>query len=282
MTRADELIEAGRRRLLQGAERFSRRGDERIQAEELLAFANGGRIGRTIDARVARRYEALLERRASGEPVAYIRGFEEFLGMELRVKPGAFIPRQSTEFLAQQAIARLPRGRAPLVADLATGIGAVAMAIARRRMDATVYATDISTAALAQGRANARRLGIGNVRFATGSMYEPLPARLRGAFDVITSHPPYIAPHEVADLPDELTRFEPIHTLTDRSHDGLGLVRVLADPTWLCPGGWLCVEIATDLARAVRSILTRAGFREVRSTHGIHRETRVLLARRPR
>jgi release factor glutamine methyltransferase len=278
--RADELIERGRKRLLQSADRFSRRGDERIQAEELLEFAAGGRIPRTVDARTERRYLGLLERRASGEPVAYIRGFEEFLGMKLAVKPGAFIPRQSTEFLATQAIRLIARRKAPVVADLATGLGAVAMAVAKKRPDATVYGTDISASALAQARANAKRLGLSNVRFLKGSMYEPLPASARGEIDVITSHPPYIATHELEDLPSELIDHEPIDTLTDNSDDGLGLVRVLIDGDWLKPGGWMCIEVARDLARPVRSLLSRGGYREIKSTHGVHRDTRVLIGKR--
>lgn len=280
MTQADELIERGRERLLQSADNFSRRGDERIQAEELLEFAAGGKLPRRVDARTETRYLALLERRASGEPVAYIRGFEDFLGMKLAVKPGAFIPRQSTEFLATQAIAKVARRRAPVVADLATGVGAVAMAIAKRRPDATVYGTDISAPALAQARANAKRLGLTNVRFLKGSMYDPLPASARGTLDAITSHPPYVAIHELQDLPRELIDHEPIHTLTDDSSDGLGLVRVLIDDDWLRDGGWMCIEVAVDLARPVRSLLSGAGYRDLRSTHGIHRETRVLIGRR--
>lgn len=278
--RAEQLIELGRKRLLKNTDRFSRVGDERLQAEELLEFAVGGPLNGEVSAGAQRKYEALLERRASGEPVAYIRGFEEFLGLRMTVGPGAFIPRQSTEYLAEQTIACIRRRKKPLVADLATGIGAVALAIGDARPDATVYATDISTKAMGFGKRNAKTLGISNVTFLKGSMYDPLPKALRGKFDAIASHPPYIATHELEGLPAELIDHEPIDTLTDNSDDGLGLVRVLIAGDWLKPGGWMCIEVARDLARPVRTMLTRGGYSEVRSTHGIHADTRVLRARR--
>lgn len=284
MTTTEELIEAGRKRLLRDVERFNRRGDEREQVRELLEHAAGQELDDDdeIDARTRRAFERLLERRASGEPVGYIRGYEPFRGMRLAVRRGAFIPRETTEFLASQVIRRI-RGRTdPVAADLATGVGAVALAAAREVPDATVYGTDISRTALTLARANARANAVTNVRFLAGSMFDPLPRRLRGGLDLITSHPPYVAGHELRDLPAELVDFEPVESLTDRSRDGLGLVRLLVAEgrRWLKPGGWMCIEIASDHARALRSMLSRAGYRDARSTRGPRPYTRVLVARR--
>lgn len=284
MTRAEELIEAAHERLRRHVDRFSRYGDERAQARELLEYAAGGELDDDdeIDPRTRVAFEGLVERRAKGEPVPYIRGYEVFLGMRLAVEPGVFIPRETTEFLARQAIRRL-RGRTdPVAADLATGVGAVAIAIARHVPNARVYGADISRSAVTMARANARSNGVGNVTFVAGSMFEPLPKRLRGSVDVIASHPPYVATRELRDLPAEVIDFEPVQTLTDSSRDGLGFVRalVLDARAWLKPGGWLCVEIASDLTRTLRSMLSGAGYREIKSTRARRLDTRVVVGRR--
>lgn len=283
MTRAKTLIEAGRRRLVREKDRLNRTGDEAIQAHELLEHAAGSEVDEddVLDPATVRRYEAFLDRRVRGEPVPYIRGFEEFRGLRLKVRPGVFIPRQSTEFLAEQAVRRMRRRPSPVAADLACGVGAVAIVMAREVPSATVYGTDISADAMSVARANARATKTNNVSFLRGSLFDPLPRRLRGQIDVVASHPPYIPAHELRDLPVEMIDFEPVHTLTDSSDDGLGLVRILVAQgrEWIKPGGWLCIEIAPDMARALRTILTRAGYSEVQSTRDTP-HTRVLVARR--
>ncbi|MFY9587067.1 MAG: HemK/PrmC family methyltransferase [Actinomycetota bacterium] len=283
MPTADQLIESGRKHLLNHVDKFSRVGDERDQATELLAYAAGREItdGIEVDPRTAQRYERFLERRSTGEPVPYIRGFETFSGLKLAVKPGVFIPRDSTQFLAKQAVARLRGRKNPVGADLATGVGAVALAMADAVPSARVYGTDLAPLAVRLARANARANRLPNARFVTGSMFDPLPRALRGGIDVIASHPPYVATDELDDLPAEIG-FEPTMTITDSSSDGLGLVRLLIDEgrEWLKRDGWMCIEIAPDLARPVRTMLSRAGYRNVKSTRGIHEYSRVLVAKR--
>lgn len=283
MPTAEQLIESGRKKLRQHIEKFSRVGDERDQAAELLAYAAGREIDETVevDPRTMRRYERYLDRRATGEPVPYIRGFETFSGLTLAVKPGVFIPRDTTRFLSYQAVTRLRGRKAPIGADIATGVGAVALEMARDVPSATVYGTDLSPLAVKLARQNARKNGLSNAHFSVGSMFDPLPASIRGAVDVIASHPPYVASGEVGDLPAE-TMFEPTLTLTDSSPDGLSLVRVLINEgrDWLKPNGWLLIEIAPDLARTVRTMLGRAGYRDVRSTRGVHEWSRVVVAKR--
>ncbi|MGH2795434.1 MAG: N5-glutamine methyltransferase family protein, partial [Actinomycetota bacterium] len=170
----------------------------------------------------------------------------------------------------------------PVAVDIATGVGAVAIAIGREVGRAEVYGTDISPVALRLARANARRYRLDNVRFLSGSGFEPIPEKLRGSVDVITSHPPYVPTHEIPELPVELLNYEPVESLTDSSADGLGFIRMLVRDSrdWLKPDGWLLLEVGPDVARPVRTLLVRAGYEMVRSTHGISPYSRVVVARR--
>jgi len=262
------------------------KGRERIEAEDLLAFVMGGEEPDPRD-RIPEReraeFEELLARRASGEPIPLIKGFTEFRGLELEVRPGVFIPRDSTEFLAEQAIRRLRKRKAPVHVDLATGLGTVAISVAHEVPSSTVYGTDVSAEATTLARRNARRLGV-SAHFVTGDLFAKLPRRLAGTVDVITMHPPYVAKDEIADLPEEIKDWEPAHTLTDQSDDGLGLVRrtVAEAPPWLRPRGWLLMETDPDRARDVKKVFDEGGFREVQSTKGGDlKVTRVIVGRRP-
>ena len=227
-----------------------------------------------------RRFDGLVERRLTGEPVNYITGHFRFFGLDLLVRPGVFSPRASSEHMVELATARLRRRRGRRVAvDVATGAGAIALAMASEAPTSEVWGVDISAEAARLGRLNARRLHLDNARFATGDMLAALPRSLRGEVQVFTIHPPYVARAEVRTLPVEIRRFEPRHTLTDGSEDGLGLVRRLAAdaPSWLRPGGYVLVEIAPYLARAAATVLRRAGFGDVRSHRDSLGVTRVVV-----
>jgi release factor glutamine methyltransferase len=264
-------------------------GLARWDAEVLLAHvldvdvdSDGDLAFNAVSASQRRRFESLVERRLTGEPVNYITGRFRFCGLDLLVRPGVFSPRSSSEFMVELAVSRLRRRRGRRVAvDLATGAGAVALAVASQTRGSEVWGADISPEAARLGRANARRLDLDNVRFVAGDMLAALPRALRGAVDVITIHPPYVARGEVRTLPVEIRRFEPRHTLTDGSEDGLGLVRRLADDAgaWLRPGGFVLVEIAPYLARAGAAVLRRGGLREVRSHRDTLGVTRVVVGR---
>jgi release factor glutamine methyltransferase len=256
---------------------------DQIEAEELLTWVMGHEEPSARDeipAAAAHRFERFVARRATGEPVPYILGESEFRGLWLDAKAGVFVPRDSTEFLAEQAIRRLRRRGDPVAIDLACGSGAVALAIANEVPGADVTGTDLAPDAIKLGRRNARKLGL-EARFVVGDLFSGLPARLHGIVDVITVHPPYVAEDELEHLPDEIKNFEPVHTLTDHSDDGLGFVERMADEAWdwLCKGGWVCVEIAPDRARSVGSILRSEGFEDVRSTKGGMGVTRVVVGR---
>jgi release factor glutamine methyltransferase len=257
---------------------------EVIEAEDLLMHAmDVDEIDAEADVPPARlrRFDEMIARRATGEPTQFIKGYAEFRGLRLIAKPGVFVPRDSTEFLAEQAVRRLRRRSHAIAVDLATGGGTVALAVVNETRNVEVFGTDVSADAVKIARSNAKRLGL-RATFVTGDLFAALPSRIRGAVDVITLHPPYVARSELKDLPEEIRRFEPAHTLTDRSIDGLGLVERTAAESgeWLRRGGWLLIEISPDRARAVATRMRRNGFVDVRSTMGGElKVTRVVVGR---
>lgn len=280
---AGALLDDARRTLRADAHRFARVGDEREQALELLEHVLGRRPrpAEPVPARERARFLRLVDRRASGEPIPHIIGWEQFRGLRLPVRPGAFVPRTTTEFLVEQAVRRLHGRRRPAVVDVATGIGPVALAVASEVRHARVFGTDISGRAVARARANARRFGLRNVKFLRSDLLSALPRNLRGRVDVVTCHPPYVSSHEFDDLVDEVRAFEPPEAVLSGG-SGIGLVRPLAQEShdWLRSGGWLLIEIGEYRARSVRSLMERAGYRAVRSTIGPLGYTHVVVGRR--
>jgi release factor glutamine methyltransferase len=255
---------------------------ERIEAEELLSHLIGPdwTARDEIPTAIARSFRRLIARRATGEPVPYIKGYAEFRGLRLIARAGVFVPRDSTEFLAEQAIRRLRRRRGAIHVDLATGSGPVALAVAHEVPGAEVHGADLHPGPIRAARENARRLGL-TVRFHRGDLLDALPRSLAGRIDVITFHPPYVGRKEVRTLPAEVLGFEPLESLTDHSPLGMGLIERAAHEAWgwLRPGGWLLVEVSPDRSRRVATVLRRAGYAEVRSTKGGIAVTRVLTAR---
>jgi release factor glutamine methyltransferase len=279
-----ELVDRAEERLLKSrALDHWQPGRERIDAEDLMSHVLGPRWkpDDEVPPAKARRFQQLVERHYRGEPIPYIVGYMEFRGMKLTAKAGVFVPRESTEFLASQAIRRLSRRRRPVAVDVATGSGPVALAVANEVKGADVHGTDLSAEAVALAQANARRLGI-RAHFHQGDLFAALPRRLAGAVDAITLHPPYVGKREIRDLPLEVLRFEPLDSLTDHSPKGLGLIgRVaLEAPLWLKPGGWVLIEVSPDRARSVATVMRRAGYADVRSTKGGLEVTRVIAGRR--
>lgn len=282
-TARDVLRDAVRRLKASPAIEHPHAGKERYDAEELLKLI----LGRDPDEReevapsAVGRFRRLVSRRESGVPLAYLTGRTTFRDLTLEVRPGAFIPRESSEFLAEQAIRRLRGRRGPLHLDLATGIGPVALAVASALPRAKVLGVDLAHRPVEQARRNAVRLGIRNAAFRRGDLFAPVPRRLRGLVDVITLHPPYVGHREMRELPDEIRGFEPEESLTDHSPKGLGLLGRAASeaPEWLREGGWLLVEVSPDRSRAVARVLREAGFRDVRSTKGGVEVSRVVAGR---
>ena len=286
-TAADLIAAATRAIETSTATAIWRRAAARDDAEELLELAlrrraRRGDLEAPPPAPVRRRFDALVGRRVAGEPMAMIRGHVDFGGLDLVVRRATFAPRVSSEFLATEAIRRLRGRQAPVAVDLATGTGPVALLVAARVAAAEVWGVDLDPAPIAVAGLNRRRLGLLNAHFRAGDLFDPLPARLRGRVDAITMHPPYVPSGEIGSLPDELL-YEPVVSLTDRSVDGLGLVRRLAaeGPDWLRPGGWALVEVSPDLSRGVAASLRRGGFTQVRSRRGPTGVTSVVAGRLP-
>ena len=243
-------------------------GLARIDAQMLLLHAldrpDAGRawlLAHDTDALpldVQARFGALCQRRAAGEPVAYLTGHKEFYGLALQVDARVLDPRPDTETLVDWALEVLAPVPTPRLLDLGTGSGAIALALQHQRPDAQVLAVDASADALVVAQTNAQRLGLA-VQFAHGNWLDGVPGR----FDAIVSNPPYIAaadPHLAA-----LTH-EPLQALASGA-DGLDdLRRIIAQaPAHLLPGGWLLLEHGWDQAPAVHALLLAAGFVQVQS-----------------
>ncbi len=229
-----------------------------------------------VDAAASRRFDALVARRVAGEPVAYLTGQRGFWQFDLQVTPATLIPRPETELLVELALDRLPGDRAWRVADLGTGSGAIALALAYERPNAQVVATDASVAALDVARGNADALKLSRVEFRAGSWFEPLNGE---RFDLIASNPPYIADDDV-HLDNGDLRHEPRSALASGA-DGLDAIRVIAAgaTAHLQPGGWLLVEHGWEQGEAVRALLRAAGLLEVKTARDLENRDRVTLGR---
>ncbi len=206
-------------------------------------------------------FDDLVARRVRGEPVAYLTGTRGFHALELRITPDVLIPRPETELLVELALQRISIDAEIRVADLGTGSGAVALAIARERPNARVLATDASQAALNVARDNAQRLGLRNVEFARSDWCAALSdAR---DFDLIVSNPPYIAEDDPHLAQGDL-RFEPRAALASGA-DGLDAIRtIIRDaPRHLRKGGWLLFEHGYDQGEVVCALLSANGYAQV-------------------
>jgi release factor glutamine methyltransferase len=252
-------------------------GVERLAAQLLVARVLGRPRSWVIAhddaalADTAPALSALLKRRASGEPLAYLLGEREFHGLTLRVTPDVLVPRADTETLVDWAVELLADRSAPRVIDLGTGSGAIALAVKHACPHADVHASDVSEAALAVARGNGRALGLA-VQWHRGSWWQAVPD---GCFELALSNPPYVAP---GDPHLAALHHEPVLALTPTGDRGDGLAdiqRVVAGSSArLHTGGWLLVEHGAEQADAARALLQQSGFSLV--------QTRPDLAGRPR
>lgn len=256
----------------EGAARLARVADNpRIEAEILLAAAlarprsylAANPASQVLDCEATDRYEAYITRRALGEPAAYILGEKEFWSLPLTVTPAVLIPRPDTELVVERALVHLPPGADSEVLDLATGSGAIALALASERPACRLTGTDISADAIAIATRNARRLGVDRVRFLEGTWYEPVADR---QYDLIASNPPYVA-NDDPRVERAVQRFEP-HAALYSGPTGLEALSEIIKGALqhLKPGGWLVLEHGDTQGAPVRSLLSLAGFESV-STH---------------
>jgi release factor glutamine methyltransferase len=224
----------------------------------------------------------MLERRLRGEPLQYVLGRWGFRVLDLQVDNRVLIPRPETEALTQMALEECRRLDARLAVDLGTGSGAIALALAVEWTGIEVWATDISSDALAVAETNLAALGrIGEaVRLAQGSWYDALPAELGGAVDVIVSNPPYVAEFEVEDLPDEVRAWEPLDALVSGPTGLEAIERIVAEARlWLAQPGSLVVEIAPHQAAEAGAMARAAGFGSAAVWPDLTGRDRILLAR---
>ncbi len=254
-----ELLKQARSRL---------NGQEAAQEAEYLMEAQCG-ISRShqfihpdeeLSERQCQQFDSALKRRIAGEPLAYVTGTRGFWDMELQVTPDVLIPRPDTECLVEQALQRIPIDSCWQVADMGTGSGAIALALAHERPQCEIIATDLSMAALVIAKKNARIQATKNICFAAGSWFQPIKNRL---FEMIVCNPPYIPvddPHlKQGDLPAE-----PEHALIS-GVDGLDAIRQIISDSMLHmkPGGYLLLEHGYDQAGAVIELLQHAGYKKI-------------------
>jgi release factor glutamine methyltransferase len=225
-------------------------------------------------------FEDCMRRRLAGEPVAYITGRRGFWTFDLQVNPHVLIPRPETEVLVELALTYLRRDAEDIacatewIADLGTGSGAIALALASERPDARVVAVDLSTSALEVARANAREAGLGNIAFISGNWCDALPAQ---SFTLIVSNPPYVDRADPHLLRGDL-RFEPLGALV-ADDQGMADIKTICQQArlFLKPGGMLMLEHGYNQAAAVRSVLEHYHYRGIKSCYDLAGHERVTL-----
>lgn len=274
-----------------GAGRLEKAGvtGPRLDAEVLLAHAWGldrtGVLVRAVEqvpAEAEEAYLKMIEKRAAGEPVAYLVGEREFMSLSFYVNDMVLIPRPETELLVETALdylRGLPREKA-VVADVGTGSGAIAVSLAYYHPDLRVFALDVSNPALEVAEANARRHGVADrVTCLCGGLLGPLLEReIRG--DLLTANLPYIPSGEIPSLPREVRR-EPVLAL-DGGHDGLELYRRLLPQAqaFLKPGGLILCEVGPGQAGVLAELMAEGGWQEIGIRRDLLGEERLVTGKR--
>jgi release factor glutamine methyltransferase len=277
------LLERGARRLRISAAAQGPGATPDLDAELLLVHILGTSRARlrshpeeAASAAQSKRYTELIERRATGEPLAYVIGRRDFWSLRLTVTPAVLVPRPETELLVERALA-LRHEEFGRVVDLGTGSGAIALTLASERPGWQIAATDVSEEALAIARSNAESLDLKRVQFFQGSWFEPLVGR---TFDLIVSNPPYVAEDDPA-MHDPALRHEPRGALTPGG-DGMASLRAIiaVAPDYLERDGWLLLEHGSDQAAEVTRELVARGLRHVRSHRDLAGHERMTEAQR--
>ena len=276
-----------RQMLKLATEQLSHSSTPGLDAELWLAHAmklsRSGVLARLSDPlqeNVQPEFMELLDRRAQGEPVAYLLGSKGFWTLDLQVSPDVLIPRPETELLVETCLSLLPASLGDLqVADLGTGSGAIALSLAAERPQWQLTATDISAGALTLAKSNAEHHKLSNVSFRLGAWCEALPPGQR--YHAIVSNPPYIAPDDPHLQGDGLP-FEPMSALA-AAEQGLADIReiVAQSPAYLLPGGWLLIEHGLQQGPAVQALMRAQNFDCIVTATDLAGLDRLTYGRRP-
>lgn len=259
----------------------------RLNAEILLSHVTGrdrvdlyARPEAGVTLREILLFRDLVRRRGFREPLQHILGRWGFRRLDLLVDSRALIPRPETELLVERAlgILRSMRGKHPVVVDVGTGSGCIALSICREYPQSLVYATDISRKALELARVNAERTGMdGIVSFHHGDLLSPLPRRLMGRCDLVVSNPPYIKAEDYPLLPEEVRDHEPLVSLVAGPRGVEVHLRLMEQSlTWLAPGGFLLMEMGEDQGDALREAALRMGYEHVAFHDDLNGKPRVV------
>jgi len=223
--------------------------------------------------------EEMLRRRADREPLQYITGYVDFLGLRIVVGSGVLIPRPETEIMAEEAMKRITHHASRItVLDLCTGSGCIALSLAKEFPDAHVYGSDVSKVATGYARKNAMINSINNVRFITGDLFKPF--KKQRPFDVIISNPPYIRTGDIEGLQPEIKEWEPLSAI-DGGEDGLSFYRrIIPDAChYLKDGGLLIMEICPDGAGWIVDMLEESGYSHLEILMDYAGMERIVMAR---
>jgi release factor glutamine methyltransferase len=277
--------------LLRGAEQgLAKAGIENagLDAETLLRHVTGWDRARVITAAsdvvaedVSERFATLVEQRARRRPLQYVIGRQAFWRHEFEVTPDVLIPRPETELLVEAALGCLAGVRDPVVVDVGTGSGCIAVSIAAERPDARVFGTDIAPAALDVARRNAVSAAVaGRIEWRQGDLLAPMDA-LCGTIHLVTANPPYADPSERKGLPPEVRDHEPMLAVVAPGGRYSVYQRLIpAAQEALGPQGWLLLEVGRDMADEVSRLCTEAGFEVDRVIPDLQSIPRTVVARR--
>ncbi len=285
MTIAEAIAAAAERLAAQGVE------NARLDAEVLLRHVLGrdrawlvAHYPDPLDGVSQSSYERYIDRRAKREPLQYITGTQEFWGIPFRVTRDVLIPRPETELVVEESLKRTSREACPIIVDLCTGSGCIAVSLAHELPKSRVFATDRSEQALDVARENARRNGVaGHIRFCQGNLFDPLDELdIGGRIDVITANPPYVRESERPGLQPEVRDFEPALALFAGPEGTEVADSILnAAPRYLRAGGSLVMEMGIGQAAALRNTATEnRGYSAVKVLRDLAGIERVIVATR--
>lgn len=230
---------------------------------------------RTLTDAQWQRFQALIADRATGQPVAYLLGYREFWGLSLKVSPDTLIPRPDTEDLVAKVLELMPQPKAT-IADLGTGTGAIALALASEKPDWQITACDFNPGAVALAEENRKALGFDHVTVMPSDWCQALADQ---HYDLIVSNPPYIEDND-PHLSQGDVRFEPLSALTSGA-DGLDDIRLISEQAKRClkAGGWLIFEHGYNQGQAVQSVMAAAGYQQVQTCQDLAGVDRMTLGR---